>query len=159
MKLFNWNLDIPTLELTSTDIEYATEFSAGFDIMTKDDLTIEPHSLKQIKTGLFLKNPSKPRYFSFSLFGFGFDIVPELQIRSKSGLTFKKQLSVLNSPGTVDADFSQEICVLMFNHSDNTHDFNKGDKVVQGVVSWVFRPHSIKVKNNKREGGFGSTGK
>lgn len=129
---------------------YKTLGSAGFDISArlKDSGTIiEPGELAIISTGLRIQMPE--------------DV--ELQIRSRSGLAYKNQVVILNSPGTIDSDYRDEIKVLLMNHGKENFIVRNGDRIAQGVFSKVYRPGYVLVDQDKlnktqREGGFGSTG-
>jgi len=128
--------------------KYQTDFSAGLDLYAnnKKAITIQPFCRKLIKTGLFIELQK------------GY----EAQIRPRSGLCLKKGLTVLNSPGTIDADYRGEIGVILANISNEETSVNPGDRIAQ----MVFAKHEIIyweevsfLDDTKRgEGGFGSTG-
>ena len=132
------------------DPTYATEGSSGFDIRASEDVIIEAGSSEVIPTGLF------------------FDIPPnfEIQIRPRSGLAAKNGVTVLNSPGTIDSDYTGEIKVILINHGDKPFDVAKGDRIAQAVISTVTAKNIIQLnkvskieKDTERgTGGFGSTG-
>lgn len=128
---------------------YETENSAGLDIRAFIDETIvlKPTERKLIKTGLFLEIPH------------GF----EAQVRPRSGLAFKNGITVLNSPGTIDADYRGEIGVILINHSIENFEINTGDRIAQLVFAKVEQATwkiTETLSNTERgEGGFGSTGK
>lgn len=130
--------------------DYKTPGSAGFDISARlkdSDVIIKPGELVIISTGLRIQMPK--------------DV--ELQIRSRSGLAYKNQVVVLNSPGTIDSDYRDEIKVLLINHGKENFIVHNGDRIAQGVFSKVYRPVYVLVDQDKlnktqREGGFGSTG-
>lgn len=125
---------------------YATEQSAGFDLRAEID---EPHTLAPrqwapFPTGVFSKLPA------------GY----ELQVRSRSGLAFKHGLAVLNSPGTVDADYRDEIQAILINHGNQPFTVNPGDRIAQAVIArYVVVPELLTEATTTRAGGFGSTGK
>ena len=132
-------------------LEYATKFSSGIDLKAyiKDDngnpdsRVILPGGRLLIKTG-----------YSCDL-----NCNYEGQIRSKSGLALKSGIMVLNSPGTIDADYNLEIGVILYN-TDQRKDYivRDGDKIAQFVICYIFRDEAY-LSDNERNGGFGSTGK
>lgn len=129
--------------------EYQTPQSAGLDLRANIDEPITLGSLerKLIGTGLFIELPE------------GF----EAQIRPRSGLAFKYGLTVLNSPGTVDADYRGEIKVLLVNLSTEPFTIEDGERIAQMIVakheqiSW--EPSEILSDTERGAGGYGSTGK
>lgn len=140
-------------ESKNPDPEYATSGSSGFDLRANLDsqITIPPHGIKIIPTGLYFEIPE-----NF-----------EIQVRPRSGLAAKNGVTVLNSPGTVDADYRGEVKVILINHSEVGFFVNHGDRIAQAVIASVIGKKVInlnKVKqideNTERgSGGFGSTGK
>ncbi len=128
--------------------EYETSLSAGMDIRANIDqpITITPLERVIIKTGLFIALPS------------GY----EAQIRPRSGLAAKKGITVLNSPGTIDADYRGEIGVILINLSNKEFIINDGDRIAQMVIAKYDRVFLEQVrvlnKTTRGEGGFGSTG-
>lgn len=128
--------------------EYETSLSAGMDIRANIDqpITITPLERVIIKTGLFIALPS------------GY----EAQIRPRSGLAAKKGITVLNSPGTIDADYRGEIGVILINLSNKEFIINDGDRIAQMVIAKYDRVllEQVRVlnKTTRGEGGFGSTG-
>lgn len=127
--------------------EYATPGSSGFDFASLTEVHIAPGETKLIKTGLSMAIPE------------GF----ELQIRPRSGLSLKTSLRISNSPGTVDSDFTNEICIIMTNIADhgNVTIINAGDRIAQGVICPVIQATFQEVDKldiTQRTGGFGSTG-
>lgn len=129
--------------------QYATELSAGLDLRANINLPIElkPLERKLISTGLFIALPK------------GY----EAQIRPRSGLAFKNGITVLNSPGTIDADYRGEIKVLLVNLSNETFLVNDGERVAQMVIAkheQIQWKEVITLSETERgEGGFGHTGK
>ena len=127
---------------------YETEGAAGMDLraVLPSPLTLQPLERAVIPTGLFMELPR------------GF----EAQVRPRSGLAAKKGISVLNAPGTIDADYRGEIGVILVNLSNEAVVIHDGDRVAQMVVcrhervSW----ESVEVleETARGEGGFGSTG-
>lgn len=128
--------------------QYATELSAGLDLRANLDAAIELKPLERIlvPTGLFIELPK------------GF----EAQIRPRSGLAFKNGITVLNSPGTIDADYRGEIKVLLVNLSDTPFMINDGERVAQMVIAkheqihW--EPTDSLEETRRGAGGFGHTG-
>jgi len=128
--------------------EYETELSAGMDVRAFVDIpiTLEPLERTLVKTGLYAELEK------------GF----EIQVRPRSGLALKKGITVLNTPGTIDADYRGEIGVILINLSKENFIINSGDRIAQLVVSKHEQP-IIKLTdslgNTKRgDKGFGSTG-
>jgi len=87
----------------------------------------------------------------------------EIQIRPRSGLAAKNNITVLNTPGTIDSDYRGEIKVIIYNHGDSDFIINNGDRIAQMVLSPIIKMDLEEVKNLPKtirgEGGFGSTGK
>lgn len=121
---------------------YQTSGSAGFDIACNQDIELRPMKRMLVSTGIFVHNMPADT---------------ELQIRPRSGNAFKHGITVLNSPGTVDADFALEVKVLLINLGEDTFRCKRGERIAQGVFSKVERPACIPVLTNERIGGFGST--
>ena len=128
--------------------QYETEQAAGLDLRANIDenIILKPLERNLIKTGLFIELPK------------GF----EAQVRPRSGLAFKKGLSVLNSPGTIDADYRGEIGVILVNLSNETVEIEDGERVAQLVVAKheriIWEDTEILEKTQRGAGGFGSTG-
>jgi dUTP pyrophosphatase len=129
--------------------EYATEWAAGVDIRAHIENPVELHSLerKLIETGIFVAIPK------------GY----EIQIRPRSGLAFKHGVTVLNTPGTIDADYRGEIKVLLVNLSADTFVIQPGERIAQMVlqkheqIQW--ETVTVLSETPRGDGGFGSTGK
>lgn len=126
---------------------YATEGAAGMDLVAAVTApwTFEPGDRVLIPTGLSIALP------------FGY----ELQIRPRSGLAIKNGITVLNSPGTVDEDYRDEVGVILFNNGRLPFTVNRGDRIAQAVVARVERLGWKSVETlpaTRRTGGFGSTG-
>lgn len=127
---------------------YGTPFSAGVDLYANLDEPITLHSLERclVPTGLFIELP------------IGF----EAQIRPRSGYAFKLGLTVLNSPGTIDADYRGEIKILLVNLSKDAVIINDGERIAQMVIAKhehvVFSPVSELSDSVRGDGGFGHTG-
>lgn len=128
---------------------YATEHAAGMDLRANLEEPIVLKSLERtlVATGLFLEIP----------------IGYEAQIRPRSGLAFKNGLTVLNSPGTIDADYRGEVKVILVNLSNQEFIINDGERVAQMVIAKHEQAEWIEVEqleeSARGEGGFGSTGK
>lgn len=129
--------------------EYSTEHSAGMDLKANLDqpLTLKPGERKLVPTGLFFEIPE------------GF----EVQVRPRSGLAIKNGISVLNSPGTIDADYRGEVCVILINLGSDNFVINNGDRVAQMVVAKYEKCSLTSVDElsttDRGAGGFGHTGK
>ena len=129
--------------------KYETSESSGMDISANigSAISIYPGDTAIIPTGLAL---SIPRGF-------------EAQIRPRSGLAAKQKVSVLNTPGTIDADYRGEIKVILINHSKELFTVEKGQRIAQLVICPVIQVQLKEVDNldetKRGEGGFGSTGK
>lgn len=144
-------IDLKLLEDDAYVPCYETEMAAGFDFAAYLDdpaepIVIEPGKWALIKTRLAMAIPR------------GY----ELQIRPRSGLALKHGITVLNTPGTVDADYRGEIGIILLNLGDKPFTVNHGDRVAQGVVNKIeqaaFRFVSELDETARGEGGFGSTG-
>ena len=128
--------------------QYETLSSAGVDIRANIDqpMTLQPLERALIKTGLFLELPH------------GF----EAQVRPRSGLALKKGITVLNSPGTIDADYRGEVGVILINLSNEPFVVEDGERIAQLVFAkyeqaeWI--PVEILSETERGAGGFGSTG-
>lgn len=124
----------------------ATNGSVGFDFYSLDTLIIEPMSSTLIHTGLAFELPANI----------------ELQIRSRSGLSVKYNVFVLNAPGTIDSDYRGEVMICLYNLGKEPFSIKKGDRVAQGVLNTVVLPRFVKVNTlshtERGSNGFGSTG-
>lgn len=128
--------------------EYSTIMSAGMDLRAFIEHPIVLRSLNRvlIPTGLYIELPK--RY--------------EAQIRPRSGLAFKYGVTVLNSPGTIDADYRGEICVILINLSNEPFFINSGDRIAQLVFHKYAKAEFVEVEHldetERGEGGFGHSG-
>jgi len=128
---------------------YSTDHSAGMDVRANldSDIVIKPLERVLVKTGLYLEIP----------------VGYEAQIRPRSGLAIKKGITVLNSPGTIDADYRGEICVILINLSSEKFVIKDGERVCQMVIARHEKAElenvDILVETKRGEGGFGHTGK
>ena len=128
---------------------YKTNGASGMDLMAyiEKPINLEPGKSCLIPTGLSVAFPQEY----------------EIQIRPRSGLAAKNNISVLNTPGTIDSDYRGEIKIILFNHSNENFIINNNDRIAQMVLTPIIKmeleetnelPESI-----RGEGGFGSTGK
>ena len=135
----------PSVQLPS----YKTKGASGMDLMAyiEKPISLEPGKSCLVPTGLSVAFPEEY----------------EIQIRPRSGLAAKKNISVLNTPGTIDSDYRGELKIILFNHSSEIFIINNNDRVAQMVLTPIIKmeleetdelPVSIRGK-----GGFGSTGK
>jgi dUTP pyrophosphatase len=128
---------------------YETPQSAGLDLRANVDspVTLKPMERKLVPTGLYIELPE------------GY----EAQIRPRSGLALKHGISLLNTPGTIDADYRGEIGVIMVNLSNEEFQVNDGDRIAQMVVSRFeqvdWKPVEQLADSERGAGGFGHTGK
>ncbi len=129
--------------------QYQTEHSAGVDLTAnlKEAITLKPLERKLIPTGIYLELPTGC----------------EAQIRPRSGLAFKHGLTVLNSPGTIDADYRGEVGVLLINLGQESFTIQPGERVAQMVIAKYEKVSFATVteisETLRGEGGFGHTGK
>ena len=128
---------------------YKTDGASGMDLMAciEKPLNLEPGKSCLIPTGLSVAFPSEY----------------EIQIRPRSGLAAKKNISILNTPGTIDSDYRGELKIILFNHGNENFIINNNDRVAQMVLTPVIKmelEETNELPNSIRgEGGFGSTGK
>lgn len=136
---------------------YATRASAGFDICANAGVKIAPGEWAVIPTGLRIVESMNLE--TLSLGGFQVSLLPELQIRPRSGLAAKCGVTVLNAPSTIDADYRGEIKVTLINQGTIVFAVHPGDRIAQGICAVVFHAPGVPVRDIERgEGGFGSTG-
>ena len=130
------------------NLKKGTEDSAGFDLMAaiEQKIILKPNTSELIPAGFCLEMPK--------------DF--EAQVRPRSGLALKNSVTVLNSPGTIDADYRGEVGVILINHSQKNFDIHRGMRIAQIIFSRV--PETILIeksslsKTKRDQGGFGSTG-
>ena len=136
----------------STEVElpsYKTPGASGMDLIAHihSSVTVKPKTSSLIPTGLSLAFPENY----------------EVQIRPRSGLAAKNNISILNTPGTIDSDYRGEIKVIVYNHGNNDFLVNNGDRIAQmilmPVVKMELEETSDLPETVRGEGGFGSTGK
>ena len=129
--------------------EYSTPHSAGLDLRANIDesIILAPLERKLIPTGLFIELP----------------VGYEAQIRPRSGLALKNGITVLNSPGTIDADYRGEICVILINLSNEKFEIKDNERICQMVIAKHEKAELIEVdilnESERGDGGFGHTGK
>ncbi|MBQ6749974.1 MAG: dUTP diphosphatase [Bacteroidaceae bacterium] len=128
--------------------QYATPLSAGMDLRAnlEEPISLEPMGRVLVPTGLFMSLPE------------GY----EAQVRPRSGLAIKKGVTVLNSPGTIDADYRGEVCVILVNLSKETFVINDGERIAQMVIAKHEQPVLVEVdtldETERGAGGFGHSG-
>ena len=129
--------------------EYKTSGASGLDLMAflKEPIEIKPKTSSLIPTGLSV----------------AFSENYEIQIRPRSGLAAKKNITVLNTPGTIDSDYRGEIKVIIYNHGNEKFLVNNGDRIAQMILAPVVKMELEEVNNLpesiRGKDGFGSTGK
>ena len=140
---------VKRLDLAVRLPEYKTNGASGMDLIAfiKEPINIKPKTSSLIPTGLSV----------------AFSNDYEIQIRPRSGLAAKNNISVLNTPGTIDSDYRGEIKIIIYNHGGKDFIVNNGDRIAQMVLSPVVKIE-LEEKNElpktiRGEGGFGSTGK
>lgn len=127
---------------------YETEASAGMDLRANitESITLQPLERTIVKTGLYIELP----------------IGYEAQVRPRSGLAAKKGITVLNAPGTVDADYRGEIGVILVNLSNEAFTIENGERVAQLIIAKHERAEWVEAEvlsdTSRGTGGFGSTG-
>ncbi len=146
------------LEVTSVRIvnkskhslpNYATAHSAGMDLRAnlEASITLAPGERALVKTGLFLELPEGT----------------EAQVRPRSGLAFKHGVTVLNAPGTIDADYRGEVGVILINHGQEPFEVKDGERIAQLVIARYERITFTEVADlsvsERGAGGFGHTGR
>ena len=130
---------------------YQSAHAAGLDLLAavpeSQPLTMQPGQRALVPTGLMIAVP--PGH--------------EAQVRPRSGLAFKHGVTVLNSPGTVDADYRGEVSVLLINHGDAPFTIRRGERIAQLVIAAVTQANLVVVASlsstDRGSGGFGSTGR
>jgi len=129
--------------------KYETALSAGMDLrayLPDGSIELQPLQRCLVKTGLFMELPA------------GY----EAQVRPRSGLALKKGITVLNSPGTIDADYRGELCVILINLSDQPFVINDGERIAQMIIARHEQAEIVEVEEltdtERGTGGFGHTG-
>jgi len=129
--------------------KYKTDGSSGLDLMAfiNNPIKIKPYTSEIIPTGISIAIPKDT----------------EIQIRPRSGLAAKNNISVLNTPGTIDSDYRGEIKIILFNHGKHEFTVNNSDRIAQMVIMPILKAQLEEVENLPKtlrgSGGFGSTGK
>jgi dUTP pyrophosphatase len=150
-------MEAPTINITrlrpdsDTDIplpQYMTPQAAGLDVCAaiRNDLVLQPGAITLIPTGFSIAIPE------------GF----EAQIRPRSGLAVKHGIGLINSPGTIDADYRGEVMIAVINLGGKSYTFHRGDRIAQMIINRIFRAR-LKVvarldETDRNTGGFGHTG-
>ncbi len=129
---------------------YETRNSAGMDLrayLPEGSVTLEPMQRALVPTGLYMEIPEGC----------------EGQVRPRSGLAIKSGITVLNSPGTIDADYRGQVCVILINLSDKAFVINSGDRIAQLIIARCEQVEPVQVdtlsETERGAGGFGHTGK
>jgi dUTP pyrophosphatase len=119
---------------------------SGFDLKSREELLLRAGEIALVPTGLFLE---LPLYY-------------EAQVRPRSGLAARSGITVLNSPGTVDAGYRGEVQAILINHSKEDFKINRGDRIAQMVIQKIPEVELVVIEDlsesDRGEGGFGSTG-
>ena len=140
IKKLDSSIELPT---------YKTNGASGMDLMAfiKEPINLKSHSSCLVPTGISV----------------AFSNEFEIQIRPRSGLAAKNNISVLNTPGTIDSDYRGEIKVILYNHGDDEFIINNKDRIAQMILTPVIKMNLEETDNLpetvRGEGGFGSTGK
>ena len=140
IKKLNSNVQLP---------KYKTDGSSGMDLMAfiENPINIKPQESALIPTGISIAIPEDT----------------EVQIRPRSGLAAKSNISVLNTPGTIDSDYRGEIKIILFNHGKEEFIINNNERVAQMILMPIIKAEFEEVENLPKtlrgSGGFGSTGK
>ena len=141
------NIKIKKLHEDAVIPKYATQGSSGFDLSALEDMTFRAGETKLVKTGLSFEIP----------------LGLEMQIRPRSGISLKTTFRVSNAPGSIDADYRGEVCVILTNTSNNAvYHIPKGERIAQGMICPVIQAQFEVVEElsdtARGAGGFGSTG-
>ena len=129
--------------------KYKTDGSSGMDLMAflESPINLKPQESELIPTGISIAIPEDT----------------EVQIRPRSGLAAKSNISVLNTPGTIDSDYRGEIKIILFNHGKGDFVVNNNDRIAQMILMPIIKAEFEEVENLPKtlrgSGGFGSTGK
>lgn len=126
--------------------KYANPGDAGMDLFSVEKYSIKPGERTLVKTGISVEFPH------------GY----EMQIRPRSGLALKKGISIVNTPGTIDAEYRGEVGIILINHGNEVFEINQGDKIAQAVLNKIEFGEIEEVTElsdtERGSGGFGSTG-
>lgn len=135
--------------------QYQTSMSACFDFVAAEDVTIPPKETKAVGTGCCFDpghNASLMKEIEDK------SCVPVLKLYIRSSLAFKHGIGLANGVGIIDFDYPDEIKALLYNSKDKPFEVKKGDRICQGLFDYSWRSPLITTKDQKRTGGFGSTG-
>lgn len=125
---------------------YATAGAAGMDVVSAEDLVLQPGQRYPVSTGFALAIPEDY----------------EIQVRPRSGLAFKHGITLPNTPGTIDCDYRGELKILLVNYGDAAFAIHRGDRIAQLILAPVWRAAFTEVAElddtERGHGGFGSTG-
>ena len=142
-------MKVEVVNLSSHELpQYSTQQSAGLDLRAELDhpITLKPGQRNLIPTGLKIALPH------------GY----EAQVRPRSGLAYKYGITVLNSPGTIDADYRGDVGVILINHGSESFTIENGERIAQLIIAKFVQIEWDEVKDlsitSRGEGGFGSTG-
>ncbi|QQS36872.1 MAG: dUTP diphosphatase [Ignavibacteriales bacterium] len=129
--------------------QYSTEGSSGMDIRAavENNISLSPGKVVLVPTNLSVEIPN------------GY----EIQVRPRSGLAAKHGIGILNTPGTIDADYRGEVKIIMMNFSEEEFIINRGDRIAQLVIAKVYKAELVEseelIDTQRGSGGFGHTGK
>ena len=129
---------------------YKTHFSAGADLKSRTSLVLKAGEVRKVPTGVWIDRVDWDQVPSGH--------IPELQVRARSGLSYNHGITLANAVGTIDADFPDEIQILLWNFSQKDYSVEKGERIAQMVLNLTLRIPDLGI-GGKRLGGFGSTGK
>jgi dUTP pyrophosphatase len=142
----NYILKVKLLNKDARLPEYAHVGDAGMDLFSTSELIIEPGESKLVSTGISMQLPKQT----------------EAQIRPRSGLALKNQITVLNTPGTIDEGYRGEVGVILINHGKNSFNVEIGMKIAQLVIKPIIPVDIYQVdeidETERNKDGFGSTG-
>ena len=133
--------------LKANNAKYQTSQSAGFDVTSTEDVVIPPHTTVLISTGLFINDWYAPSE----------RLLPYLEVTSRSSIA-RQGIIVVNAPGIIDADYKDEIKILLHNLTSEAFTVTKGMRVAQILGKYTYRVGNVVVSHKERSGGCGSTG-
>ena len=128
---------------------YSTQYSVGADLKSAIDTVLFAHTQIKIPTGIYIDQVDFSKVSEH--------MIPELQIRARSGLAFKHGITLTNGVGTIDCDYPEEICVLLWNTSSKDFTIRRQDRIAQLCLQLHPRMN-LKINQSIRISGFGSTG-
>lgn len=127
--------------------KYMTRLSSACDLVAREPAFVEPFSVAKVPVGVWIEAVDD---------NIDQNVIPELQIRARSGLAYKSAIMLANGVGTIDADYRDEICVLLYNGGKERFTIEKGMRIAQMTLGFTNRIASIPI-GEERSGGFGST--